>query len=220
MKRTIAMAALAAVMIFAGKAYAQLSIHAGYAPVTYTTETTVGSTTAESTNEMAGFFAGATYNHTFDGYLGLSLGAQARYNLKSSVGSASFVVVTGDSKSKETQVMLDIPVLLNYGINLNNDAKLVAFAGPTVSYALYGNTHVTTTATVLGVTTVTETDHPMYDDGTAYNRLDLSGTVGIELHYTGYRLFGGYRIGFLDLNNNDNIKTTSSGLFVGLGIDL
>lgn len=220
MKRTIALAALAAVMVFAGKAYAQLSIHAGYAPVTYTTETTVGSTTTETTNEMAGFFAGATYNHTFDGYLGLSLGAQARYNIKSSVGSASFVVVSGNDKSKETQVMLDVPVLLNYGINLNNDAKLVVFAGPTISYALYGNTHVTTETTVLGVTTTTETDTPMYDDGSAYNRLDLSAAAGVELHYTGYRLFGGYRLGFLDLNNNDNIKTTSSGLFVGIGIDL
>ncbi|MBQ7162292.1 MAG: outer membrane beta-barrel protein [Bacteroidales bacterium] len=220
MKRTIAMAALAAVMIFAGKAYAQLSVNVGYAPVTYSTETTVGSTVTETTAEMAGFFAGLSYNHSFDGYLGLSLGAQARYNIKQSTGSANFVVVTGDSKSKETQLMLDIPVLFNYGINLNSDAKLVAFAGPTFSYALSGNTHVTTTATVLGATSVTETDYPMYDDGTAYNRMDLSGTVGVELHYAAYRLFGGYRMGFLDLNNNDNIKTTSSGLFIGLGIDL
>lgn len=214
------MAALAAVMIFAGKAYAQLSVNVGYAPVTYSTETTVGSTTTESAYEMAGFFAGLAYNHSFDGYLGLSLGAQARYNIKQSTGSANFVVVAGNDKSTETQVMLDVPVLLNYGFNLNNDAKLVAFAGPTVSYALYGNTHVTSETTVLGVTTTTETDTPMYDNGSAYNRLDLSGTVGVELHYAAYRLFGGYRIGFLDLNNNDNIKTNSSGLFVGLGIDL
>ncbi|MCR5192408.1 MAG: hypothetical protein K6D59_03800 [Bacteroidales bacterium] len=34
------------------------------------------------------------------------------------------------------------------------------------------------------------------------------------------KLFGGYRIGLTDLNTNENIKTTSKGLFIGLGMNL
>ena len=220
MKKTIAIVACAAVMLFAGKANAQLGINVGYAPVTLSTATTIGNTTTTSTSEMDGFFAGVTYNYGISKDLGVAFGLQGRYNTKTSTGSANFVVVSGNDKSTTTQILLDVPVLLNYSLPLGGSAKLSAFAGPTFSYAVYGNTHVTSTTTILGVSSTSETDYAMYGDNSTNNRLDITAAFGLQFQYNDIRLFGGYRIGLTDLNTNDNVKTTSSGLFVGLGYNL
>lgn len=220
MKKTIAIVACAAVMLFAGKANAQLGINVGYAPVTLSTATTIGNTTTTSTSEMDGFFAGVTYNYGISKDLGVAFGLQGRYNTKTSTGSANFVVVSGNDKSTTTQILLDVPVLFNYSLPLGGSAKLSAFAGPTFSYAVYGNTHVTTTTTILGVSSTSETDYAMYGDNSTNNRLDITAAFGLQFQYNDFRLFGGYRIGLTDLNTNDNVKTTSSGLFVGLGYNL
>ena len=220
MKKTIAIVTCAAAMLFAGKANAQLGINVGYAPVTLSTATTIGNTTTTSTSEMDGFFAGVTYNYGISKDLGVAFGLQGRYNTKTSTGSANFVVVSGNDKSTTTQILLDVPVLLNYSLPLGGSAKLSAFAGPTFSYAVYGNTHVTSTATILGVSSTSETDYAMYGDNSTNNRLDITAAFGLQFQYNDFRLFGGYRIGLTDLNTNDNVKTTSSGLFVGLGYNL
>ena len=219
MKKTIAFIAVVAALLATGTAKAQMTVNVGYAPVTLTNQTTVGNTTTTTTSDMNGFFAGVTYNYNLNKGLGVALGLQGRYNIKTSTGSANFVVISGNDKSTTTQLLLDVPVLLNYGLDLGS-AKLVAFAGPTFSYALYGNTHVTTTTTILGASSTTESDYAMYDDNSSNERLDISATVGLELQYSDFRLFGGYRVGLLDLNSNSNVKTTSSGLFVGLGFAL
>jgi len=220
MKRTIAIVACAAAMLLAGKANAQLGFNIGYAPVTLSTATTIGNTTTSSSSEMDGFFAGVTYNNVLSGNLGVAVGLQGRYNTKTSTGSANFVVVSGNDKSTTTQILLDVPVLFNYSLPLGGSARLSAFVGPTFSYAVYGNTHVTSTTTLLGASSTTETDYPMYGDNSANNRLDITAAFGLQFQYSDFRLFGGYRMSLTDLNTNDNIKTTSSGLFVGLGLNL
>lgn len=219
MKKTFAIVFCAAAMLLAGKANAQLGINVGYAPVTLTSATTIGNTTTSSTSELNGFFAGVSYNYSISKDLGVAWGLQGRYNTKTSTGSANFVVVSGNDKSTTTQILLDVPVLLNYSLSFGS-IKITAFAGPTFSYALYGNTHVTTTTTILGSTSTSETDYAVYGDNSTINRFDITAAFGIQFQYNDYRLFGGYRIGLSDLNTNDNIKTTSSGLFLGLGLSL
>lgn len=219
MKKAFAFLAVTAAMLATGTAKAQLGINIGYAPVTLTTETTLGNTTTTSTSDMNGFFAGVNYNYGLGKGLGVSFGLQGRLNTKTSTGSANFVVVSGNDKSTTTQILLDVPVLLNYGLDLGS-AKLTAFAGPTFSYAVYGNTHVTSTTTILGSTSTTENDYAMYGDNSSNERFDLTAAFGLQFQYSDFRLFGGYRIGLLDLNSNDNVKTTTGGLFFGLGYTL
>lgn len=220
MKKAFTIIAVAAAMLATGTANAQLGINIGYAPVTLKTATTLGNTTNTSTSEMDGFFAGVNYNYGIGKDLGVSFGLQGRYNTKTSTGSANFVVVSGNDKSTTTQILLDVPVLLNYSLNLGSSAKLTAFAGPTFSYAVYGNTHVTTTTTILGSSSTSETDYAMYGDNSSNERFDLTAAFGLQFQYSNFRLFGGYRIGLLDLNSNENAKTTSAGFFVGLGYTL
>lgn len=220
MKKTIAIVACAAAMLFAGKANAQLGINVGYAPVTLSTAVTSGNTTNTSTFEMDGFFAGVTYNYGINKDLGVAFGLQGRYNTKTSTGSTDIIVASANDKSTTTQLLFDVPVLFNYSLPLGGSAKLTAFVGPTFSYAVYGNTHVTTTTTLLGSTSTSENDYDMYGDNSANNRFDITAAFGLQFQYSDFRLFGGYRIGLTDLNTNDNVKTTTSGLFVGLGYSL
>ena len=220
MKKTLAIVACAVAMLLAGKVNAQLGINVGYAPVTLSTAVTSGNTTTKTSSEMNGFFAGVTYNYGINKDLGVAFGLQGRYNTKTSTGSANFVVISGNDKSTTTQILLDVPVLVNYSLPLGSSAKLTAFVGPTFSFAVYGNTHVTTTTTILGNTSTSENDYAMYGDNSTNNRLDITAAFGLQYQYSDFRLFGGYRFGLTDLNTNDNVKTTSSGLFVGLGYNL
>ena len=217
MKKTIAIIACAAAMLLAGTAKAQMGVNIGYAPVTYTSKVTVGNTTNTSTSDMNGFFAGFTYNYGFAKNMGVAFGLQGRFNFKTSTGNANFVVVSSNDKSTTTQILLDVPLLFNYSLPLGSSAKLSAFAGPTFSLAVYGNTHVTTTTTLLGNTSTSETDYDMYGDDSEMNRFDITAAFGLQFQYTDFRLFGGYRFGLMDLNSNDNINIKSSGFFVGLG---
>ena len=203
MKKAVFLFAIAA-FLFAGNAQAQLGINIGYAP--QTTTTVSGNSTSSS--EMPGFFVGANYNKALsENGIGISFGVQARYNTKTETNSLLSVTTT----TKNTQFLIDIPVLLNFGLNLGSDARLAFFAGPTFSYALSGNTNVT--ENVLN----TSTDYPWYGDNSNSSQFDLMGTFGASLDYKTFRLFGGYRLGLLDLDKRDNVKSTTSGIFVGVG---
>ena len=188
-------------MLTAGSAKAQLNLHLGYMPETFTTEINGNS----SDVSMDGFFVGGDYMMNLTGDLNLSLGLQVRYNMSSET------VATIETKS--SQLLLDVPILFNYGFPLGSDFKLSAFVGPTISFAVMGKSKVT----ILG----TETETDWYENDDNYSRLNVYGTVGLSLCYRGqYRLFGGYNLGLLDLDKSDNTKFTSGGLFVGLGIGL
>ena len=85
------------------------------------------------------------------------------------------------------------------------------FAGPVLSYALNGNTNIS--ENVLN----TSTDYKWYGDNSNYKQFDLLGAVGAALEFQQFRLFGGYRLGLLDINKSDKTTSKTSGIFVGLG---
>lgn len=208
MKKIFAMVAVAAGLLFAGNANAQLGIHLGYSPETWTT--------GDNTDDINGIFAGVDYNMSLTGDLNLNIGGQVRYNSKSSsttVGSGSLSQTT---KIDNTQILLDIPVLLNYGFNLTGDLKLSVFAGATLSYAFVGQTKTT----LSGIINSESDPSSWYGDNGNYNPLNLSGTFGLCFSYQQFRLFGGYNMGLMDINKSDNSTTKTSGLFFGLGMAL
>lgn len=203
MKKVTLILAAAFVMLFAGNAQAQLGVNFGFAP--QTTTTTVGSSNSSASTN--GYFVGVNYNKVLTGTIGLSVGVQGRYNYK----SETTTVLSVSTTTKQTQFIVDVPVLFNFGLILSDNAHISIFAGPTFSYALSGNTNVS--ENVLN----TSTDHPWYGDNSNSNQLDILGTVGATFAYQSFRIFGGYRLGLLDLDKRDNVKTTTNGIFVGLG---
>ena len=159
---------------------------------------------------MNGFFAGVNYNHALSNNIGLSFGGQVRYNMKKSTTT----VLSASETTTYTQILVDVPVLFNFAIPFGNDVRLAIFAGPVLSYALKGNTNIS--ENVLN----TSTDFNWYGEKSNYNQFDLLGAAGVSLRYQTFRLFGGYRMGLLDINKSDKVKSTTSGIFVGLGFVL
>ena len=203
MKKVTLILAAAFVMLFAGNAQAQLGVNIGYAPQT----TTVASGSSSSSSDMNGFFAGVNYNHVLSGNIGISFGGQVRYNTK----TTSTSILSATTTTKETQLLVDVPVLFNFAIPMGSDARIALFVGPVFSYALKGNTNIT--ENVLN----TNTNVNWYGENSNNNQFDLMGAAGAALEFKTFRLFGGYRMGFTDLDKRDKVKTTTSGIFVGLG---
>ena len=200
MKKVLAIVAFVAALFVAGNVQAQSTIYAGYAPETFVTGNT-------STNYQ-GFFAGFTQNFGLSQGIGVAVGAQVRMNNK----SESTTVLGVTSTTKNSQFLVDVPILFNYGIAINRDITVTPFVGPMLSLALAGNTKYT-----LGSSTST-TD--WYGDNSRMSRFNLYAVFGADLKFNQFNLFGGYRLGLLDLNSSDNVTLKTNGLFVGLGYTL
>ena len=200
MKKVLAIVAFVAAMFIAGNVQAQSTIYAGYAPESFVS----GST---STNYQ-GFFAGFTQNFGLSKGIGVAAGAQFRMNTKSE--STTILGVT--TTTKNSQFLVDVPILFNYGIGINRDITITPFVGPMVSLALAGNTKVS-----VGSSTSTS---DWYGDNSRMNRFNLYAVFGADVKFNQFNLFGGYRLGLLDLNSSDNVTLKTNGLFVGLGYTL
>ncbi len=200
MKKAFAIVALIAAMFVAGNVQAQTTIYAGYAPETFVTGNT-------STNYQ-GFFAGFTKNFGLAKGIGVAAGAQFRINSKSVSNTVWSVTTT----TKSTQFLVDVPILFNYGIGINRDIKVTPFVGPMLSLALAGNSKVS-----VGSNTTTTN---WYGDNSNQNRFNIYAVFGADLKFNQFNVFGGYRLGLLDLNSSDNIILKTNGFFVGLGYSL
>lgn len=218
MKKVFAI--LAATVLFAGMASAQLGINVGYAPQTYKTTYTSGSTSSTSTMNLNGFFVGVNYNMNLTGDLGVSFGANYRMNMGTDNDAVGVGIAGASVENKYSQSLIDVPVLFNYGLKLTDALKLSVFVGPTISFALAGNTHTTVTATVLGASSTTESDADWYDSNSDLKKLDIGGTIGANLQYNDFRLFGGYNLGLLNTTGADNYTRKASNWFIGIGYSL
>lgn len=200
MKKVLAIVAFVAAMFVAGNVQAQSTIYAGYAPETFVTGNT-------STNYQ-GFFVGFSQNFGLAKGIGVAAGAQFRMNTKSE--STTILGVT--STTKDSQYLIDVPILFNYGIGINRDLTITPFVGPMMSLALAGNTKST-----LGSSSST---YDWYGDNSGMNRFNLYAVFGADVKFTNFNLFGGYRLGLLDLYKSDNYTLKTNGFFIGLGYTL
>lgn len=200
MKKVLAIVALVAAMFIAGNVQAQSTIYAGYAPESFVS--------GNSSTNYQGFFAGFTQNFGLSKGIGVAAGAQFRMNTKSESNTILGVTTT----TKNSQFLVDVPILFNYGIGINRDITITPFVGPMVSLALAGNTKVS-----VGSSTSTS---DWYGDNSRLNRFNLYAVFGADVKFSQFNLFGGYRLGLLDLNSSDNVTLKTNGLFVGLGYTL
>lgn len=200
MKKVLAIVALIAVMFVSKNAQAQSTIYAGYAPETFVTGN-------YSTNYQ-GFFAGFTQNIGLSKGLNVAAGAQFRLNTKSE-SNTTFGITTS---SKENQFLIDVPILLNYGISVNRDITISPFVGPMFSLALAGSTQSS-----IGSSSVTTN---WYGDNSNLNRFNLYATFGVDVKFNQFNVFGGYRLGLIDINKSNNITEKTNGFFIGLGFTL
>lgn len=198
MKKVFAMVALVAALFIAGNVQAQSTVYATYAPETFVT--------GNSSNNYQGFALGFVQNVGVAKGIGVAAGGQFRMNMKSETSTLLNV--------KENQILVDVPILFNYNIAVNRDLSIIPFVGPMPSLAISGSTK--NTENVLGNTVTVN----WYGDNTNWNRFNLYAVFGADVKFTNFNLFGGYRLGLLDINKSNNVTTKTNGLFVGLGFTL
>ena len=116
-------------------------------------------------------------------------------------------------------MLLDIPVLFNYGLSLSDALKLSVFAGPTISYALSGNTKTTVSGSPAGLLDGT-TEANWYGDNSDLKKLDVALSLGAAVTFSDIKIFGGYNMGLLNLNGADGYTMKGSNLFIGVGYNL
>ena len=201
MKKAITIVALIAALFVAGNVQAQSIIYANYSPETFV----AGS---NSTNYQ-GFSVGFSQNIGLAKGIGVAAGAQFRMNTR----TATQTIWGFNGKIKETQSIIDVPILFNYKVDVNRDLAIIPFVGPMPSLALTGVTK--------GVDPIFgENSSDWYGDNSTRSRFNLYAVFGADVRFSSFNLFGGYRLGLLDLDQNDNTTLKTNGFFVGLGYKL
>ena len=174
--------ALAAAIAVAATASAQLSINAGYQNQSHTQNLKIMSTETKSDTTMSGFFIGGTYNLQIAGGLGVAPGLYFSY-----AGSSDENTVLGTTTHQTmTDMNLKVPVLLNYGLDLNGDMKVFCFAGPVVNFGLTleHKSWLNDDKDNAIKTNVYDTD-PDDDDEDNLSRFDLGVSFGAGFHLRG-----------------------------------
>lgn len=197
MKKVFAIVALIAAMFVAGNAQAQIIAYLGYAPEKFKTTDSYSGTFSGTIYQ--GFFLGGAYNIELPVKgLGVAAGGQFRMNIRS------------NNAMTDTQLLFEIPILANYAIPVSKDITVAPFAGPMLSFALFGQTKGKNT----------DYKQSWYGEHGSLKRFNLYGVVGAEASYTNFMLFLGYRFGFLDIDKLNGYKTKANGFFVGFGYSL
>ncbi len=208
MKKVFAILALVAAMFVAGNAQAQTTINVGYSPETFKTSYSSNSIK----DNYQGLHFGFVSNVKLVQELGIGAGAQVRMNMKQTKE------LGGTTTIKDFQLLIDVPVLINYNININNNFAITPFVGPMVSFAAVGKTN---TKVMAGNTQISDTDHNWYGENGDFKRFNLYAVFGGNVRFGGFNLYGGYRMGLLNiLKSTDSVTMKTNGFFVGLGFTL
>jgi len=203
MKKVLAIVALVAAMFVAGKVQAQTTIYATYAPESFISS--YNNSNSSKVNYQ-GFSVGVNYNINLYKGFGVAPGLQFRMNMRST--EDSFLGFTG--KIKQTQTVLDVPVLFNYNLDLTRALSIIPFVGPMASFALSGVTKGSDP--ILGNSSLN-----WYGEDAIMKRFNLYALVGADIKFNGLNIFGGYRWGLLNISNIDQTTMKTRGMFVGLG---
>ena len=210
MKKAFAILALVAAMFVAGNAQAQTTVNIGYSPETFKTSYSSNSIK----DNYQGLHFGFVTNVKLVQELGIGAGAQVRMNMQQKKES----LLGSTTTIKDFQLLIDVPVLINYNININNNFAITPFVGPMVSFAAVGKTN---TKVMAGNTQISDTDHNWYGENGDLKRFNLYAVFGGNVRFGGFNLYGGYRMGLLNiLKSTDIVTMKTNGFFVGLGFTL
>lgn len=202
MKKFFSTLLAASLMLLGTQAFAQMSVNAGYLNSTLKT-----SNTSDNAN---GAYAGVSFNIPIAS--GLAVAPGVYYSLLTSKETASLgSVFTGSGTFMEHAV--NVPVYLNYGIDLARDTKVFLFGGPTVQYGLASQ--VKYDANVAGVSGSKTFNN--YDDDD-FNRLNVYLGGGLGFQVSALQITVGYDYGMMNQYKGDNApQCHRSNLKLGVG---
>ena len=202
MKKIFSILLAASLMLLGTQAFAQMSVNAGYLNSTLKT-----SNTADNAN---GAYAGVSFNIPVAG--GLAIAPGVYYSMLTSKETASLgSIFTGSGTFMEQAV--NVPVYLNYGIDLARDTKVFLFGGPTLQYGLAST--VKYDANVAGVSG--STTHNNYKNEN-FNRMNVYLGGGMGFQVSALQITVGYDYGMMNQYKGDNAtQCHRSNLKLGVG---
>lgn len=211
MKRTILFLALATLMLPAVKLNAQVGFHAGYAPQNLIVKGPAVADKESVSTLYQGFYGGIHYSFDIVGDLDFDPALQIRVN--SANGSDN------QFETQDWQFVMDLPLFLNYDFDLGHDVGIGLFAGPTLSYGISFTRKYKDIETHAADHAVNRYDDNLSSPELGLRRFEVGAAGGLLVEYRGFIIFGGYRLGFNDLDRMDGQTTKPRGFFVGIGIN-
>ena len=190
MKRIITLIAAAVMMTIATNSFAQMSVGAGYLHAG--DQVTLKGLEPVETG-MNGAYAGLSYNLPISDLIGIAPGLY--YSLLLSNDSA----LEGLLNAKLREHFVNVPVYLNLGFNIGDNARLFLFAGPTVQLGL-----ISTIEASAGSISSGKVDR--YKDSD-YSRTNVLIGGGLGLNLSKIQITAGYDQGLFNLDtSNDGTK--------------
>ena len=214
MKKIYFILALAAAMLFAAEANAQIGLGLGY----HLFNSVQKADGQKNNNELNGFYVEATYDINFLEKLWGNIGIQPglRFSYAGSFDRAEVYGVPAKSSWNETY--FDVPVFVKYSQDFG-DLGFFAFAGPIFSCGLssHSKTSVNDISTKINVIS---TKINLYEGDSEYGRFDMKLGVGVGV--TGMDCFNvkvGYNIGMLNryTGNVRDLSYRTGVFYVGIG---
>ncbi len=211
MKKVLSILCMAAIMLFASQASAQISIQAGYLAQEHNVNfSALGQQlTQEKDAWMQGGFVGVSQNLPMFANLSLAPGvylsfAQIQNITLINADTTSTAVIT-DSVASAQDISLKVPFFFNLKFG-----KFFVFGGPTFNVSL---------STIKDMQTIANTISDPH--------FEMGGTIGAGVKFGAFRIYAGYNAGLIDRENFDYTSSESwtkawegSSFFAGLGVRL
>lgn len=151
--------------------------------------------------------------------VGLNLGGTVGLRLSDTtpvfLESGLYFTSSGASKDKNSITLnyLELPILIKYGVQVNDDIALLPFIGPTFRYGLFGGKWKTSG----------EGKTDSFGDN-KFKRGDVGIKLGCGAEYNKLYLELGYQFGITniadwELENHDDAAVHNGALFLNLGVN-
>ena len=202
MKKIFSTLLAASLMLLGTDAFAQMSFNAGYLNSTLATK--------NSSDNANGAYAGISFNVPVAGGLAIAPGVYYSF-LTSKETAALGTIASGSGTFMEHAI--NVPVYLNYGIDLARDAKVFVFGGPTLQYGLAST--VKYEGNVLGLSGSSTANN--YDNEN-FNRMNVYLGGGMGFQISALQITVGYDYGMMNQYKGDNAtQCHRSNLKLGVG---
>jgi hypothetical protein len=209
MKKFFSTLLAASLMLLGTQAFAQMSVNAGYLSSTQS----FGDSNSKSVNSN-GAYAGVSFNVPISGGLAVAPGVYYSMITNKSGGAGTILGIPASATSTFMEHAINVPVYLNYGIELARDTKFMIYGGPTAQYGL-----ASTTTLAGGVGEISaDRKYNNYADNSNYNRMNVYLGGGVAFQVAAIQIAVGYDYGMMNLYKGDNaVKTHRSNLKLGVG---
>jgi len=207
MKKFISTLLAASLMLLGTQAFAQMSVNAGYLNSTLKT--------ANASSNANGAYAGVSFNIPIAGGLAVAPGIYYSMLASKSGDAASIFGVTISSSSTFMEHAVNVPVYLNYGIDLARDTKVFLFGGPTLQYGLASTVKYDES---VGSASGSHTYNNYSNEN--FNRMNVYLGGGMGFKVSALQIIVGYDYGMMNQYKGDNAtKCHRSNLKLGVGFE-